>query len=156
MLERVGRICAEEGLRLGEGAGETLARVAGGDMRRAITSLQSAARLGAGTVGSAAVLDVAGVVPDAALSRLRKACQQSSFEVLESAVLDTIADGHAAHQVLLQLASACLGDPAIRDTVKARLAFAMAAADKCLTDGADGTLQLLRVCAETQRLMRQG
>jgi len=107
-------------------------------------------------LGREAVLDVAGVVPDAALSRLRKACQQSSFEVLESAVLDTIADGHAAHQVLLQLASACLGDPAIRDTVKARLAFAMAAADKCLTDGADGTLQLLRVCAETQRLMRQG
>ena len=38
-------VCAEEGVALQSGAMETLGKVAGGDMRKAITTLQSAVRL---------------------------------------------------------------------------------------------------------------
>lgn len=47
---RIEHICEREGVTLAEGALEALGAVSGGDLRRAITTLQSAARLGAGTV----------------------------------------------------------------------------------------------------------
>ena len=42
---------------------ETLSRVANGDLRKAITTLQSAVRLRGPAVAPATVLDVAGAVP---------------------------------------------------------------------------------------------
>ena len=41
----VGRLHPEEGVELRPGAMETLAKVSGGDLRKAITTLQSAVRL---------------------------------------------------------------------------------------------------------------
>jgi hypothetical protein len=46
-----------------EGTFETLSRVANGDLRKAITTLQSAVRLRGPAVAPATVLDVAGAVP---------------------------------------------------------------------------------------------
>lgn len=58
---------------LEEGTFETLSRVANGDLRKAITTLQSAVRLKGPAVEPATVLDVAGAVPQVTLLG---SCQQ--------------------------------------------------------------------------------
>lgn len=52
-----------------EGTFETLSRVANGDLRKAITTLQSAVRLRGPAVAPATVLDVAGAVPEVRVGR---------------------------------------------------------------------------------------
>lgn len=46
MNERILRICNDEGVTLQDNAMASLAKVSGGDLRKAITTLQSAVRLG--------------------------------------------------------------------------------------------------------------
>jgi replication factor C subunit 2/4 len=45
MSDRIAHICAAEGVEMEQGAMATLGRVSGGDLRKAITTLQSAVRL---------------------------------------------------------------------------------------------------------------
>jgi replication factor C subunit 2/4 len=62
MEARVKHICKCEGVELADGSLETLGRISRGDLRRAITSLQSAFALQGNPVTSATLLDVAGEV----------------------------------------------------------------------------------------------
>jgi hypothetical protein len=85
---------AEEGVELGEGALEALSVVAGGDMRKAITTLQSAVRLRGSPVGPATVADVAGAVPGSVAAALLATCRDGDFSRVQAAVNDAIADGY--------------------------------------------------------------
>ncbi len=58
---------------------ETLGRVSGGDLRKAITCLQSAVRLRGSTVEPATILDVAGAVPAGVTTSLLSACRAGTF-----------------------------------------------------------------------------
>lgn len=49
MSERILHVCGQEGVELGPGAMATLGRVSGGDLRKAITTLQSAVCLAGST-----------------------------------------------------------------------------------------------------------
>jgi replication factor C subunit 2/4 len=62
MEERISHICREEGVEMGTGAMAMLGRVSHGDLRRAITTLQSAFTLNGNPVASAALVDMAGEV----------------------------------------------------------------------------------------------
>jgi len=62
MRERINTICDAEGVTMADGAMHTLGAVSGGDLRRAITSLQSAYRLGGSPVTSKRLIDVSGRV----------------------------------------------------------------------------------------------
>ena len=56
MAERINYICQQEGVTLAPGAAELLGQVSGGDLRKAVTSLQSAVRLSGKTVPRCVVL----------------------------------------------------------------------------------------------------
>ncbi len=83
-----------EGVQLGPDALCTLSRVAGGDMRRAITTLQSAVRLGGLPVRPQTLMDVAGVVPDAAARGLLHTCREGDFAGVQAAVADLMHEGY--------------------------------------------------------------
>jgi len=151
--DRIQHICDAEGVALDGGTLDVLLGVAGGDMRKAITTLQSAASLGAGTVGTGVVTDVAGVVPGELMEGLVRECRQPVFERMQVTVLDLVGEGYAAHQVLTQLADWLVGSPEAKDVQKAALFATLSEADHRLCDGADGTLQLLRVCSEVQAVL---
>ncbi|WZZ80754.1 hypothetical protein YC2023_101326 [Brassica napus] len=61
MSNRIMHICNEEGLNLGGEALSTLSSISQGDLRRAITYLQSGARLFGSTITSKDLLDVSGL-----------------------------------------------------------------------------------------------
>lgn len=131
-LKRVNEIAVKEGVKMEPGAAETLIKCSEGDLRKAITFLQSAARLvGAVTVKDVeekeedsmdlddqggetgkivtikSVEDIAGVIPDATIAGLVKAIQPKSkglvYEAVSKVVTDMVADGWSATQVLTQV-----------------------------------------------------
>ena len=97
------RLLSAEGVELSPGTLQALSKVAGGDMRRAITTLQSAARLGGkgGVVDGATVHDVAGVVPEAACAAIAEACKSGSFAAMQASIEHTVLEGYPVR---------CVGD----------------------------------------------
>jgi replication factor C subunit 2/4 len=121
--KRVEEIAEKEGVKLEDGAANALIKCSEGDLRKAITFLQSAARL-VGAVGKSdddedamdvddkvvtvkSVEDIAGVIPDATIELLVKAIQPKSkglvYEAVAKVVTDMVADGWSATQVVTQV-----------------------------------------------------
>ncbi|KAJ1998474.1 Subunit of heteropentameric Replication factor C (RF-C), partial [Coemansia thaxteri] len=86
-VARVGEVARLESVNCSEGAVEALVDCAEGDLRRAIMSLQSAARMvhGAGALDPGMVAELVGVVPAAVIESLRTAWSSSDSTVLREA-----------------------------------------------------------------------
>lgn len=151
--DRIEHICAAEGVAMAEGALEMLSQVAGGDMRKAITTLQSAVRLRGSPVLPATILDVSGSVPAAAVEGLLAAARTGRFGSIQQAVTDLIADGYPAQEILLQLQTVLMEDTAAADSVKGKILNQLAEVDKNLVDGSDEFLQLLGAASYAQRVL---
>lgn len=154
MTNRINFICEKEGVQLDEGAMQALSMASGGDLRRAITTLQSAVRLVGSKVDRATILDVSGQIPPEVVERLLAACKSPRFQDVQREVTDAVAEGFAAQQLLLQLQAALLADRSMSDLTKAGAAEVMAVADKCLVDGADEMLQLMNVACQVQKVIK--
>jgi replication factor C subunit 2/4 len=144
-----------------------IARVCGGDLRRAITSLQTLAAMYGSDSGAAAdggdstagfpsvqaVYEMSGVVPDETVQAFFGACQSNSFEQLEQAARQIEHGGFAADQFLTQLHDMVMLKPAsaLDDSDKATALEAIAEAEKCLIDGADEFLQVFAVGSKIMR-----
>jgi replication factor C subunit 2/4 len=128
---RVEEIAEKEGVKLEDGAADALIKCSEGDLRKAITFLQSAARLvGAVTVKEdveedededamdideketkivtvKSIEDIAGVIPDETIEKLVKAMQPRSkglvYEAVSNVVTDMVADGWSGTQVVSQV-----------------------------------------------------
>ena len=138
-------ISVAEKVRCAPGALEALIKAADGDLRRAITYLQSASRLhGEEDVTPRSIQEIAGVVPDAEMDVLVAALgvgdnapAKTTFEGVRSAVEHLVRSGFSAVQILSQLHDLLILDPVLGTRAKCAIGLAMGEADKCLTDGAD-------------------
>ncbi|KAK4648853.1 Subunit of heteropentameric Replication factor C (RF-C) [Podospora bellae-mahoneyi] len=164
--KRLEEIAEKEKVGLDEGAVEGLINCAEGDLRKAITYLQSAARLvgavqqpGGGddgedgmdvdkkTVSVKIVQDIAGVIPDETIQRLVKAMRPTTlggnYTPIAKEVEDMVADGWSAGQVVTQLYQAVVYDETIEDAQKNKILLVFSEIDKRLVDGADEHLSIL-------------
>ncbi|KAJ5692575.1 hypothetical protein N7462_001998 [Penicillium macrosclerotiorum] len=168
--ERLSDIASAENLNLEDGVIETLIRCGEGDLRRAITYLQSAARLASATnpakkdadddaemtdAASAAaapitvstIEEIAGVVPENVLDSLIQAMQpkggRSTYEAISSVVTDLVADGWSATQLVSQLYRRVVFNEAIPDIQKNKIVMVFSEMDRRLVDGADEHLSIL-------------
>ncbi|XP_015575363.1 replication factor C subunit 2 isoform X1 [Ricinus communis] len=164
MSSRVLHICREEGLNLDAEALSTLSYVSQGDLRRAITYLQGAARLYGSTISSKDLISVSGVIPQEAVGALYAACRSGDFDMANKEVNNIIAEGYPVSQMLVQievqliryfvqLLEVVVEADDISDEQKAQICKSLGAADKCLVDGADEYLQLLDVASNTMRAL---
>ncbi|TRY82680.1 hypothetical protein DNTS_032606 [Danionella cerebrum] len=145
--ERLLDICSKEQLKYSKEGIEALVRVSEGDLRKAITFLQSAARLNAEReITQQSIIEIAGVVPTKLIEQLLQICYKGTFEKLEVAVKDMIDQGYAAINVLSQMHEVVMEEK-LNDKQKSAIAEKMAEVDKCLADGADEYLQLLSLCS---------
>ncbi|KTF89713.1 hypothetical protein cypCar_00047894, partial [Cyprinus carpio] len=102
--ERLLQICGKENLKYTTEGIEALVKVSEGDLRKAITYLQSAARLNTEQeITEQIIIEIAGVVPPKVIEALLQICCRGTFEKLELAVKDMIDQGYAATNVLNQL-----------------------------------------------------
>ncbi|XP_038603444.1 replication factor C subunit 4 isoform X1 [Tachyglossus aculeatus] len=133
-----------------------LVQVSEGDLRKAITFLQSATRLTGGKeVTEKVITEIAGVVPAETIDGIFSACQSGSFEKLETVVKDLINEGHAATQLVNQLHDVVVEKADLSDKQKSIITEKLAEADKCLADGADEHLQLISLCATVMQQLTQ-
>ncbi|KAM4772345.1 replication factor C subunit 4 isoform 3-T3 [Rhinophrynus dorsalis] len=154
--QRLLDICEKESVKVTDEALRCLVEVSEGDLRKAITFLQSATRLTGGKeITVQVVTEIAGVVPKETLDGVLTACQSGSFEKLETVVKNLINNGHAATQLVNQLHDIILEREDLTDKQKAIITEKLAEVDRCLTDGADEYLQMLSLFAVVMQQMTQ-
>ncbi|GAA5911033.1 replication factor C subunit 2, partial [Sporobolomyces salmoneus] len=173
---RLKEICLKEGVDCPDEALDALIRTSDGDLRRAITYLQSASRLHSATkepITSFSIQEIGGVVPDKVMVELGKALGvkdrdqdedvemsevgkkgKSPFEGVRKAVEKVVREGYSATQILTQLHDLIILDPLVDPRTKASTAIELGLADKALTDGSDEELQLLNVCAKIAKSIK--
>ncbi|KAL8146187.1 replication factor C subunit 2 [Apium graveolens] len=153
MNDRIEHICSAEGLNLDSEALSTLSSISQGDLRRAITYLQGAARLFGSSISSRDLINVSGVIPQEVVQALYSSCKSGNFELAEKEVNNAIAEGYPVSQMISQLFDLIVGLDDVSDEQKARIFKKMGEADKCLIDGADEYLQLLDVASNAMRAL---
>ncbi|KAG8516576.1 Replication factor C subunit 4 [Galemys pyrenaicus] len=132
-----------------------LVKVSEGDLRKAITFLQSATRLTGGKeVTEKVITDIAGVIPAETINGIFAACESGSFDKLEAVVKDLIDEGQAATQFVNQLHDVVV-ETDLSDKQKSIITEKLAEVDKCLADGADEHLQLISLCATVMQQLTQ-
>lgn len=125
---------------------------ADGDMRRAVTTLQSVHTLavGGGSVDEDAIAEIVGRMPSKVVDALWTACRSDSFDTLQEAVEEFCASGFSAQLLLSEFLSKLLADSILTEAGKADIAIRMAEAERHMVDGADEYLQLMTVCSLVQ------
>lgn len=132
---------------------------ADGDMRRAVTTLQSVHSLAAGgadVLTKESIAEIAGLPPPAILDQLwQGALHAKSFDDMKDAVETLSLEGYAAKFLLLGLLPRVTTDDLLSERHKAELAIRMAEAEKNMVDGADEFLQLMTVCSLAYTCLQQ-
>ena len=129
-----------------------------GDMRRAVTTLQSAHILSGGDDEDSSgyikkdnIAEMAGLPPSSVTDELLKilSSSNSNFDSMEKAVSDIMLEGYAAQEIMKALLDKLieLDEKSLSEVHKATIAIKIAEADKSLIDSADEGLQLLMVCS---------
>jgi len=150
--DRLNLILKQENIQTTPDVVSEIAKQSGGDMRKAITFLQSAHRLYGEEMDKESVVLIAGVVPDKEIIEMVSICKENSFSRLQMAVNKIILDGYSASQFLEQFHDMIVNDD-LSCANKAEVIEVIAEADKCLIEGADEFLQLMHVCACTMKIL---
>eukprot|EP00946_MAST-07B_sp_MAST-7B-sp1_P000654 g654.t1 len=151
MLRRLRDVASSEAISLGAGVEDALIRASGGDMRKAITYMQSAAQLyggsavGGGGVTAESVLQISGQLPTTVAEAFWTAVQSRNINNVKTEIENIVAEGFAATSILHKLMEDTLSSNHLTDKQKAHVLLKIGEADKCLCDGADEELQLLNV-----------
>ncbi|KAF0973994.1 hypothetical protein FDP41_006977 [Naegleria fowleri] len=147
LKERLQMIADKEGISLQDTA--VLDRIVShseGDLRKAITTLQSASRMFGFSIAEKHIVEISGTVPQELIVNILKLSKEQDINVIKKEVEKVIKQGYAAYQIINQLASYILSDKCevkLDDIQKSKILLKIASCDKCLIDGADELLQLL-------------
>jgi replication factor C subunit 2/4 len=168
MKERLTSIARAEGItsdQINSQQMDHILDISGGDMRRAVTSLQSVqALLSSGSGGDgdhddddnapveinqATLAELSGQPPNHVVETLYQSLLPMKFDTMKQAVKKVVADGYSVQMLLTKLldkftSEAC--DDDLDELGRARLAIRIAEAEDRMNDGADEELQLLTVC----------
>jgi replication factor C subunit 2/4 len=156
LKERLRSICNTEKVDISDEGISALIEVSEGDLRRAITALQSVARLHSGReIKEEHVYDITGAVPQSWLRGLIEACASGSYDKLSAYVDDLMAEGYAAAQILLQIHDCIVEEDNLSDLQKAAVCEKIAVCDHRLLEGGDEYLQIMDLsCCLMQNLTK--
>lgn len=147
IVERLTHISEMEGVQCEEGVLEALIETSEGDLRRAITSLQSTGRLRSGeAVRKGDVMEITGKVPEDLIDGLVEICSKNSYEEIQKNLSCLLTEGYSASQVMSQLHDKIVFHIALKDLQKATICQKLAVCEHHLMDGGDEFLQLMDLC----------
>ena len=175
MLSRLQFIVAEENLKCSKYVYEKILELSKGDMRKAVTLLQSTFTLyGNGNKGKKVikksaksspeeellegivkvenVVEIAGVLEPGALNHLWAMIEKGDYDALADVVEAIQLEGYAAPTILDQLLDHILANEKLTDVQKGKMGLALGRVDKRLIDGANDGIQILDLCAECMRI----
>ncbi|KAF9065274.1 P-loop containing nucleoside triphosphate hydrolase protein [Rhodocollybia butyracea] len=166
---RIAHIASEEGIHLESPAVDALITTSAGDLRRAITYLQSAHRLSSSTepaipITHRDIQEIAGVVPDNVINDFAQTLGieldtgmqvdgmgKPGFDRIRNKVRNIIREGYSSTQILAQLHDIVILHPTLNGKQKSKCALIFAEVDKALCDGADEELWILEVALRVHK-----
>jgi replication factor C subunit 2/4 len=151
---RLKAIAIAEHVSYGDQVYEEILSSCKGDMRRAVTLLQSCVNFhgNGGNVTPAALEEISGGVPRRLMNTLWSAVELKDFDKMTNAVDGMMLEGFPALACLVKIHDDVLASDVMSDAHKAAVCEAIAHTDKNLADGADDFLQLHNVCTRLLRL----
>lgn len=162
-IERLQYIAKNENVPYEDGVLETLLSSSEGDLRKAITLLQSAAKLQQSDQSLAKVTvesinEISGTLPEDVVDNIFTTIMtpgQSStkFTTIVSAVENLIKNGWSGAQLLTQIHDKLMVDETIDIGQKSQISEILSETDKSLTDGADEHLQVLSMCTRISQVI---
>jgi len=157
LMKRLELICEEEKVKVDEDGMEAIILTSEGDLRKAITSLQSCARLkGEGEIAKDDVYEISGVIPERYLEGLMEVCQLNQYERVQVFVDDMICEGFSGHQLINQLHDHVVFNDCLSDSQKSAVCEKLAVSEHCLLEGADEYLQIMSVATTVMKVLSQG
>merc|ERR1719433_2655686 len=151
---RLQHICRQEGVSLGNDVLDKLIALSKGDMRCAVTMLQTAVSF-YDKVDEEALVEVACAVPDRHVdSLIRHTKASKTTDDVVQMVQSFLAEGFSGQQVMERLLDAIAVDPGLPDLTKARCASLVSQVDERLTQGCDEELQLLFLFSHLRPLLQ--
>jgi replication factor C subunit 2/4 len=145
LQSRLVKISEEENVSATQDVLDALIEVSQGDMRRAITYLQSLHRLYKNEIDVESVYMVSGIIPKKELEELLVVCKANSFPQLQTFVNKLSLDGYSASHIFDQLMSYIIEQAELSNKQKSEIVDAIAKADIALVEGADEFLQMFCV-----------
>ncbi|KAK3907704.1 Replication factor C subunit 4 [Frankliniella fusca] len=159
IIERLKFISSEENVNISSDALHSLIDAAGGDLRRAITCLQSCARLkskdDASEISTDDVVEVMGVIPNRWIDGLMNVCEEYDYYKVTEYLDQFIMEGYSAGQLLEQLHLKIVMCVTISDKHKATICEKLAVCAHRLQEGASEYLQLSDLCCTLMLCLRQ-
>ncbi|KAF8911144.1 P-loop containing nucleoside triphosphate hydrolase protein [Gymnopilus junonius] len=171
---RLSHIAHEERIVIDKPIIDALISTSHGDLRRAITYLQSASRLSSSTnpptkIQPADIQEIAGVVPDSIINDFASSIgveveggmdvddephsKKGTFDHIKKKVKYLMREGYSATQIISQLHDLVVFHPTLDSRKKSNCALIFAEADKALCDGADEELWVLEVALRVNKVV---
>jgi len=144
--ERIRMICDSENLTLkDDDAFKLLIDSSEGDMRKAITTLQSCSRLNT-NITERDIFEVSGTIPNSWIDRLvNKVGKSGSFDKVDDFVKDLSAEGFSITRIISQVHDTVVGSDKMTDHQKSAICEKLAVSEARLLDGASEYLQMLDI-----------
>lgn len=142
--ERLQHICRAESVSFDEEALYAIQSISKGDLRRAVTLLQSSASFCDRLTGEK-VYEIAGYPSERISLHILQACQ-GSVDMVKAAVTELIAEGWDVSAVLSQIMRLIIVSKELTDVQKAKIAFDLSAKDIAILQGANEYLQMMSLC----------
>lgn len=130
-----------------------LLNISRGDLRRAITLLQSACGLADPEVTMELIDELSGTVPVTSIDTLMQSMQRGVQKRIGSVVQSCILEGWNVARLIEQLHDRLICDPAVNSSAKSRIALCLSEADRRLCDGSDEQLELLNVATQISQAL---
>ncbi|CAK9828381.1 Replication factor C subunit 4 [Anthophora retusa] len=145
IIERLEHICKEEDLKANKPVLLKIVEASGGDLRRAITCLQSITTLkGKGIeITTDDVLEIIGIVPDKWLDELMEVCKQKDYSKAEAFIERFMLEAYASSQIIEQLSERIIYSNELTDKQKALIAERLGQCNYRLLDGGSEYMQLV-------------
>lgn len=142
VLDQVKHVAKEENVTLEDDAADALARIAQGDLRRAITALQVSAAI-SDTISRTIIYETSATAPPEALHQYIMACREDGFHVARRRLQELLDRyGLAGTDFVGQLHRELYGVDFISETDKLDLTQIMAEVDYRLVEGGGERIQL--------------
>ncbi|XP_011312601.1 replication factor C subunit 4 isoform X2 [Fopius arisanus] len=157
IIERLEFICKNEEITADKYVLTKLVDASGGDLRRAITCLQSVTRLkGKGIeITLEDVLEVTGVIPDKWLAKLLEVCESNDFKKVEQFVDEFLLEAYSTSQLIEQLSDRIISSDSFSDTQKAFIGENLGECAYRLLDGSSEYIQLIHLCCVIMQANRK-
>ncbi|KAI8641921.1 replication factor C subunit 2 [Parasitella parasitica] len=146
--DRLRMICVKEGVNLGPNTLNTLIESSAGDLRKAITFLQSGYNLqGSEPITPAMVSEMAGIIPHNIMQELIDVWSSNDIMAINRKVQDMINEGYSGENIVSQIHDAVIKDETLNTIQKAKISQVLSVVDINLVQGADEQLQVLNLTA---------